>query len=189
MRLAGSSESDIASGMNSPYWWPPAAASSTSSRQRMQSRRALPTRSVWSSRVRPTWSIRRSWLPCSPGSSDPDLMTHELSWPAANLRRCGWPHSPPFRHTLHFPDGVRLTPEQAEPRASREVHESTPLDSGIQAGLSDKVVAMIIMHYLSAYGPAPSDPPRDRDHRGRRRGLRRQDQMAARRAPIPGPRR
>ena len=81
-------------------------------------------------------------------------MTHELSWPAANLRRCGWPHSPPFRHTLHFPDGVRLTPEQAEPRASREVHESTPLDSGIQAGLSDKVVAMIIMHYLSAYGPA-----------------------------------
>jgi hypothetical protein len=63
-------------------------------------------------------------------------MTHELSWPAANLRRCGWPHSPPFRHTLHFPDGVRLTPEQAEPRASREVHESTPLDSGIQAGLS-----------------------------------------------------
>ena len=71
-------------------------------------------------------------------------MAHELSWPAANLPRCGWPHSP-------FPDGVRLTPEQAEPRASLRYTNPHRRAPGFRLA---KALAMIIMHDLYAYAPA-----------------------------------
>jgi hypothetical protein len=80
-------------------------------------------------------------------------MAHEVSWRAANLRRLQ-------RHALLTPAPSRTDPaeiaaeEQAEPRASREVHESTSPDSGFRLASPDKAVAMIIMHYLYAYGPA-----------------------------------
>ena len=105
MRLAGSSEKDIADAVNSPYWsglkdlaytlaydaalyGPPptnrlaritqpvliatGGTTTTSSRLRTRSQPALRMRSARSSKARATWLIRRSWLPCSPDSSDPD---------------------------------------------------------------------------------------------------------------------